>query len=296
MELSSPVALPSDRGGNTAKQCKLAEKKRQEFKLEDGSYKETISVLQHRVAVKGSDEQFNLYELKYSNSNVAGMPLEFKGYLFQQTGRLYPRDIQGVLIRLSNVAIGKYDNGMMTYPYAEGPRYAMVSSELFILRGFDDALNIDRDSFNELHPHYMRVQAFMHSLLHGLIFPETWGEEKLRNKQRRDRVAERSESKFVEGLSKTIGKPLRSIQRVERPKHEQTLERRSEPPVDFGGSKGQIEIDRSHPLLSPLFRRKKFAPLIEKLVVAFERSNKEPTELKRRELFYEILIQIFSEE
>jgi hypothetical protein len=296
IELRNPVALPSDRSGHTAKQCRLAEAKKPDFELRDGPHKETVKVVQHKVVVKGSDESFNLYELRYTNANVAGMPLQFKGYLFQQTGRLYPRDIQGVLIRLSNVAIGKYDNAMMTYPYAEGPRYSMVSSELFVDRGFDDALNIDRDSFNELHPHYMRVQAFMHSLLHELIFPETWGEEKSRNKQRRDQATERSETKFVASLRKRTGEPIRSIRRVERPKDEQTPQRRREPPVDFSPSSGQIEIDRSHPLLSPLFRRKKNASVIEKIVVAFERSNQESSPAKRRELFYSILAEIFSDE
>jgi hypothetical protein len=296
LELANPVALPSDRASHTAKQCRLTSKTKEEFKLEDGPYKETVSVVQHKVQVKDTDEQFNLYELKYVNSNVAGMPLEFKGYLFQQTGRLYPRDIQGVLIRLSNVAIGKYDNAMMTYPYAEGPRYAMISSELFVTRGFDDALNIDRDSFNELHPHYMRVQAFMHSLLHQRIFPETWGEEKLRNKQRRERVAVESETRFVESLRKSTGQSVRSIQRVERPKAEQAPQRRSEAPVDFRPTKGEIEIDKSHPLLAPLFKRKKHAQLIEKLVVAFESANRESNPAKRREVFYQILAEVFSDE
>jgi Histidine kinase-, DNA gyrase B-, and HSP90-like ATPase len=296
MELANPVVLPSDRAGHATKQCTLTDRKKDEFKLEDGPYKETVSFVQHKVEVKGTDEQFNLYELNYANPSVAGMPLEFRGYLFQQTGRLYPRDIQGVLIRLSNVAIGKYDNAMMTYPYAEGPRYAMISSELFVLRGFDDALNIDRDSFNELHPHYMRVQAFMHSLLHERIFPETWGEEKLRNKQRRERVAVESETRFVDSIRKSTGESVRTIQRVERSKSEQTPQRRSEAPVDFRSAKGQIEIDRSHPLLAPLFKRKKHAQLIEKLVVAFESANRESSPSKRRELFYQILTEVFSEE
>jgi hypothetical protein len=295
MELASPVSLPSMRTGYTAKQCTLSERKRPEFQLADGSHREKVSVVQHKVSVRNTDEQFNLYELKYSNQNVAGMPLEFRGYLFQQTGRLYPRDIQGVLIRIGNVAIGKYDNGMMTYPFAEGPRYAMVSSELFILRGFDDALNIDRDSFNELHPHYMRVQAYMHALLHELIFPETWGEEKLRNKQRRERDDEKNETKFVASLSRATGVQIRAIQRVSRPKSEQTPQRRSETPVNFESRKGEIEIDRSHPLLAPLFRRKKYAPIVEKLVVAFERANQESSASKRRELFYQILSEVFEE-
>jgi hypothetical protein len=106
--------------------------------LKDGATKEDVEIIQYTVAVEKSDVSFRFYEIDYKNSNVAGRPLTFNGYLFQQIGRLYPRDIQGVLIRLHNVAIGKYDNSMLTYPFAEGPRYSMVSSEIFVRDGFED--------------------------------------------------------------------------------------------------------------------------------------------------------------
>jgi hypothetical protein len=295
LTLANPVWLPSDRDVHRASQCKLTGSEKKMFSLVDGAAKESCSVIQHRVSVENSDLQFNLYEMRYANENVAGSPLAFTGYLFQQTGRLYPRDIQGVLIRLSNVAIGKYDNSMLIYPYAEGPRYSMVSSELFVEQGFEDALNIDRDSFNELHPHYIRVQSYVHCLLHDLIFPETWSEEKERNKARRDVEAKQREASFVERYRKTTGDPVRSIQRVERQAKSHKVSNPKESPVDFEGRRGEIEIDRGHPLLQPLFRRRKFAPLLEKVVVAFERANNEPNAPRRRELFYKLLGEIFSD-
>jgi hypothetical protein len=184
---------------------------------------------------------------------------------------------------------------MLAYPYAEGPRYSMVSCELFVQKGFEDALNIDRDSFNELHPHYMRVQAYVHCLLHDLIFPETWSEEKGRNKARREHADKARDSSFVERYSKTTGDTIRSIQRIEKPRQTHTARTPKESPVEFVARKGEIEIDRSHPLLNPLFRRRKYAPLVEKLVVAFERANHEASEPRRRELFYKLLVEIFSD-
>jgi hypothetical protein len=243
-----------------------------------------------------SDETLNIYEFQYVNREVAGKPLRFSGYLFQQTGRLYPRDIQGVLIRLNNVAIGKYDNSMLTYPLAEGPRYAMVSSEIYVLDGFEDALNIDRDSFNELHPHYIRVQSYIHALLQNHIFPETWAEEKLRNKKRRDAAAERSNERFTEGFKRTTGDELRTIRRVDKSGSSRG-ERSSSisSPVEFIGRRGQVELDQGHPLLQSLLRRKKIAPLIEKIAVAFERANSESSAARRRELFFKLLAEIFSD-
>jgi len=295
MSLTHPCCLPSDRDGHTVKDCRITKSQKETFELVDGSARERLAVTQHQVTLKKSDERFNLYEIRYSNKDVAGSPLEFTGYLFQQTGRLYPRDIQGVLIRLHNVAIGKYDNSMLTYPYAEGPRYSMISCELFVKSGFEDALNIDRDSFNELHPHYIRVQSYIHSLLHDRIFPETWTEEKARNQKRRSLAAAERETRFVESYRKTTGDAIRKIQAIDKPKSDRKAKPAAVSPVEFETRRGQIEIDRTHPLLQPLFRRRKHAPIVEKLVIAFERSNDEATAARRREIFYRLLAEIFSE-
>ncbi|WP_119391157.1 ATP-binding protein [Taklimakanibacter lacteus] len=297
ISLANPVCLPSDRKDSSTSKCRVKGAEIKDFPLVDGPYKAKCQVTQHHVAVVDSDETFNLYAFDYNNKDVAGSRLAFSGYLFQQTGRLYPRDIQGILIRLNNVAIGKFDNGMLTYPYAEGPRYSMVSSEVFVRNGFEDALNIDRDSFNELHPHYIRLQAYMHALLHELIFPETWGEEKQRNRQRKDTIKVEQDTRFVTNLSRATGDPVRSIRRVEVAKEKGAHTPRSVPvqPVEFHSQNEEIEVNADHALLQPLFRRTKYAPLIERLVVAFERSNSEPTVAKRRELFYKLLNDIFSD-
>ena len=295
LSLVHPLCLPSDRDGHVAQQCNLEGSQDKDFELIDGPVSERLVVKQHTLAIDGIEERFHLYELKYSNKDVAGGPLSFTGYLFQQTGRLYPRDIQGVLVRLQNVAIGRYDNSMLTYPYAEGPRYSMVSGEIFVEKGFEDALNIDRDSFNELHPHYMRCQAYVHSLLHELIFPETWTEEKDRNKRRRTRDAEKQEARFIEQYQKATGDVTHVIHRTRSEQPRQTPEVQKESPVDFGKQGEKLEVDWSHPLLLRALRRRKFAPLIEKVVIAFERANLEPTAAKRRQLFYRLITEIFAD-
>jgi hypothetical protein len=293
LALANPVSLPWDREHHIAKGCVPAGAEACSFELHDGAATERCSVVQHILEVAESDLRFSLYELSYSNQRVAGSPLEFDGYLFQQTGRLYPRDIQGVLIRINDVAIGKYDNSMLTYPLAEGPRYSMVSSELFVKKGFEDALNIDRDSFNELHPHYMRLQSYLHGLL-GRVFSETWTEEKQRNKARRDRAAEARNSSFVKQYRAATGEEVRTIRPVEaRPRQVSASSTAS--PVRFGSRRGEIEVDRGHPLFGSALRRRKYASLVDKIVVAFERANQEPSAARRRELFYRLLNDIVSE-
>lgn len=295
LTLANPVVLPSDKEGHTALDCTLRPPKIRKFELVDGPTKETIEIAQYNVSVAKSDVTFRFYEMGYSSPNVAGRPLVFSGYLFQQIGRLYPRDIQGVLIRLQNVAIGKYDNSMLTYPYAEGPRYSMISSELLVEKGFDDALNIDRDSFNELHPHYVRAQAYVHALLHQLIFPETWGEEKKRNQKRREKAARVKDRSFLKHYGEVTGQEIREIEHKEVSSDDYSERAKQASPVEFKPRQKTVEIDTDHPLLRPLLRRRKYAQLVEKLAIAFERANSEGAATARRELFYQLLAEIFSE-
>jgi hypothetical protein len=292
--ISNPVSLPSDRERHTAAMCDVGGSTKLAFDIVDGSVTERCTVARRNVQVEGSDLRYHLWELEYSSDDVAGSALAFSGYLFQQTGRLYPRDIQGVLIRIDDVAIGKYDNSMLTYPYAEGPRYSMVSSELRVHRGFEDALNIDRDSFNELHPHYMRVQAYVHGLLGSLVFPETWGEEKQRNKARRTKAAAKREDSFVAKYGEATGEPIKAIQRVER-RSPGRAPAMAHSPVAFQSGGSEIKVDRTHPLALALFRRRKHAPLVEKILIAFERANRESSSGARRDLFYKLLTEIFSD-
>jgi hypothetical protein len=295
LTLANPICLPSDRDGHTAKQSRVGPPQTKIFTLKDGPAREECPITQYTASIINSDETLNVYEFQYANKEVAGKPLRFSGYLFQQTGRLYPRDIQGVLIRLNNVAIGKYDNSILTYPLAEGPRYSMISSEIFIHDGFEDALNIDRDSFNELHAHYIRVQSYIHALLQEHIFPETWTEEKLRNKKRRVAAEERKDKRFTEGFRRTTGEEIRSIRRVDKAGAQKSERPSTGSPVEFIGDRGDVEVDQRHPLLQPLLRRKKNAGLIEKIAVAFERANAESSAAKRRDLFFRLLAEIFAD-
>lgn len=72
MSLLSPVFLPSDREGTSASSCDPKRSKHQSFDLRDGAFNQSLDVLQHELSVAQSDLTFRLYELDYSNPNVAG--------------------------------------------------------------------------------------------------------------------------------------------------------------------------------------------------------------------------------
>lgn len=287
LRLARPLVLPSNREGIASKQCRLLPGRDHQFQLCDGSFQETVTINKYSVEVDSQEEKYALYHLKYYNAMVGGRPLRISGYMFNQTGRLYPREIQGVLIRIKNIAIGTYDNSLMYYPHAEGPRFSMVSMEFFIEEGFEDALNIDRDSFNGLDPHYVRVQSFVHSMMRT-IFPEIWTEEKERNKRRREELKKVSQQKLLGAINRTsAAAPMRRVA-VNEPQNASE----SDAPVQF--RKGQIEVTSSHPLLGPALKRRKSRAVVEQIAIAFERALRESTDLKRRQVFYKLLSEIFS--
>jgi hypothetical protein len=288
--LRRPLRLPSDRRSSTGDNCDVTGVVTKKFELRDGAHAESIPVKKYDIAVRKSDETFSAYEISYSKKKVAGRPLTFWGYLFQQTGRIYPRDIQGIIVRIKGVAIGPYDPGLMVYPYGEGPRFAMLSGELIVEEGFEDALNIDRDSFNTLDPHYLRMQSYLHGLLHDVVFPETWGEEKTRNRTRRTVAKKKRQKAFLSSVKSNSGRAFTKIEETEKKETEP-----STPPVQFSPRTHKVVVNSAHPLLEEPLQRKKHAELVKQISIAFERAIQESTPEKQREVFYRLLGVAFRE-
>lgn len=82
---------------------------------------------------------------------------------------------------------------------------------------------------------------------------------------------------------------------IDKPQKEHLPQTAKQSPAEFAALGEDIEGDRVHTLLRALFGLRKHAPLIEKLVVAFERSNREATSARRREVFYGLLAEILSD-
>jgi hypothetical protein len=92
---------------------------------------------------------------------------ELEGYLYWN-GRIVPKDNNGVLVRIRGAGSGLFDPTFFQYQVAEQTRLRQISSELFIVRGLDAALNIDRESFNFAHPHVQLLTAWLHRAIRQL--------------------------------------------------------------------------------------------------------------------------------
>lgn len=127
---------------------------------------------------------------------VYGQPLKLSGYIYLQDGRaVEPMELRGLLVRIRNIAIGTYDSMLFNYPRIPIPRFNWISGEIYVEAGLEFALNIDRASFNEVHPHFVKLKTIIHDLLRDEVFREAdRGQRKRSQAKREDREKKKQEA------------------------------------------------------------------------------------------------------
>lgn len=98
----------------------------------------------------------------------SGGPLEFEAYFYWQQS-VVPLDHNGIMIRINGASGILFDEHFLKYQISEQNRLRQITAEIFVHRGLDAALNIDRESFNIAHPHYQFIKKWVHHALRQLI-------------------------------------------------------------------------------------------------------------------------------
>lgn len=98
---------------------------------------------------------------------LSGGPLAFEAYLFW-TPKVAPVEHQGSLVRIHGSSGTLFDPTFMRYQVSELTRLRQITCEIFVSEGLDSALNIDRESFNNAHPHAVYITRWLHSALRQL--------------------------------------------------------------------------------------------------------------------------------
>lgn len=119
---------------------------------------------------------------------ISGGPLEFEAYLFW-TPKIAPREHRGSLIRVNGASGTLFDASFMRYQTAEISRLNQITCEIFVKQGLDGALNIDRESFNFAHPHYVFLSRWLHSALKQV----TNTQKKIGNEYRNSTLIQRTD-------------------------------------------------------------------------------------------------------
>jgi hypothetical protein len=159
-----------------------------------------------------------VYPVTFERLLSENRKLSVTGYLYWQKGRILPRELQGILVRVRNVAVGQYDPTYLGYPHHEGWKFSQMTGELYVDDGLDQAVNIDRSSFRESDDGFIEFQTFLFEKLKGGtdegagIFTDIKRETgKIREEVRRRE--ERRRHKVVSRLAGGLRKPL-SVEHV----------------------------------------------------------------------------------
>ena len=222
---------------------------------------------------------------------VYGKELKYHGYLIVQEGlQLKPDELRGILIRIKNVAIGYYDPSLLDYRINEGPRSRWITGEIYVDEGLENALNIDRDSFNRFHPEFRSLQEHVHALLNEDIFPVTYTKIKKRSIKKENFKTNQRAKHLEQVISKTISADVKVQTKSSKPKDSST----STPKVNITETNSEkIKVNLPDP--TSINTKKTYRQLTSAILSIFEVALREKTREQQRELFTELLIQLFKE-
>lgn len=99
-----------------------------------------------------------------------GEHVKAKGYFFAQHGVIEPQELNGLLIRIRNAAVGEYDSSFLGFRASEYQILKRwVSGEIWASNELEEALNIDRRTLREAHPAFVELQAAVHNELRSFF-------------------------------------------------------------------------------------------------------------------------------
>lgn len=154
--------------------------------------------------------------------DFVGQAVAARGYFYAQRRTLKPQDLQGLLLRIRNAAVGEYDRGFWEFPPEDGPLFqSWISAEVWADDRLEEAMNIDRRTLRAGHPAYVELQSFIHSTLHEFIKSVRRELYSIPAAQRRDRAVVEEHARLSTALKSSAAlKPetIRSISAAWRPK------------------------------------------------------------------------------
>lgn len=125
----------------------------------------------------------------------AGGQLAFEAYLYWNS-KIIPKETAGVLLRVREASGTLFDPSFLKYQISEQNRLSQITAEIYVHEGLDGAINIDRESFNYSHPHFLFIQKWLHRALRLLINRNKGIANEDLDREKRDRKTEAEESRY----------------------------------------------------------------------------------------------------
>ena len=207
-----------------------------------------------------------IYELQYKvhpfreSKVVDGKNLSFIGYIYSQHGNINPKEYNGIIIRIKNVAIGNPDTTLLGYPLKSNLIFRhWVFGEIYVTEGLEEAMTIDRSSFKLTHPHYTYLQEFIKRFLDQKVFEYTLHDYYYSKKERKKKETTEEQEQL---LTKMVRSETDNTYTLELPSQ------KMESPVVVDKKRRKIVVDRKHSTFRQVRARER--PTVERLLVLIE--------------------------
>lgn len=142
-----------------------------------------------------------------------------KGYFYAQHGTIRPQELQGLLLRIRNAAVGGYDPSFLGFSLSRGTLFQnWISGEIMADDRLEEAMNIDRQTLRIAHPAYVELQRAVHRHMENLIKrirEEIYGAgSKIRNEERAKVVEEKLINVATKEVTNIAPSAARQMKRV----------------------------------------------------------------------------------
>jgi hypothetical protein len=229
---------------------------------------------------------YTTFQIPPQHEKVYDKNLKFHGYIAVQEGlQLKPDELRGILLRIKNVAIGYYDPSLLDYRINQGPRSRWITGEILVDEGLENALNIDRDSFNRFHPEFRAIQKYLHQILSDTIFPEVYRNIEARSEDRRDKTQEAHALALRETVSEVTGLTVRL-------RKQPSSDSEEAPSVKVDVRSDSLEM--SIPDMEDIETKKSHRQLATAVLAIHEVALHEKTRDKQRHIFMSLLLKLLA--
>jgi hypothetical protein len=239
------------------------------------------------VHLHDNPEGYTTKKISRQVQRVYGNTLAFGGYIaVQESLQLKPDELRGIMIRIKDIGIGYYDGSFLDYRFNEGPRSRWLTGEIYVDQGLENALNIDRDSFNRFHPEYRAVQKYIHDVLHNEVFPATYKNIDKRSTLRAQRRETSRTEHLKEVMSSVVEKPVELVDR-------QKATAAKHPLIDLNETPESLKVEI--PLTEHIKTKKAYQQLATSILSIFEVASLQETPDMQREVFRILLLKLLQE-
>lgn len=192
-----------------------------ECRAETSEFAKQVTALHFSLSYDGAEVRKPIVLRPPAGKSAFAMPFSFRGkllsargYFYAQHGGVRPRDLQGLLIRIRQAAIGSYDATFMDFPPNEGPLIqSWLSAEIWAGDELEDALNIDRKTLRLADPVYVELQEAVHEKLREVIAAARDRLYKKGSEQRATQRARDAASELAEVASARLSTVDRALSR-----------------------------------------------------------------------------------